>query len=193
VGGVLIQWSSSAPAGTTYQVYVARQARVARHGEAGDRPPARREGPDRHRHRRRRRGDDRLQSSLAAATNDRAELTWLGGTYLDATGNDDVAGFRVYSSAVAGGAVDYTNRLASIPAYDGGIIADGYGAGGYGQGGYGKAASSYAWTSDPLERRVDVRDPARGLRRQRGDRLDDERHDRRTRRHRRRSTPTAPG
>jgi hypothetical protein len=150
VGGVLIQWSSSAPAGTTYQVYVARK--LVWHGTAKRAivplPAAKARidigtvGVGE--------GMTDFSSSLAAATNDRAELTWLGGTYLDATGNDDVAGFRVYSSAVAGGAVDYTNRLASIPAYDGGIIADGYGAGGYGQGGYGKAASSYAWTSDPL-------------------------------------------
>ena len=43
---------------------------------------------------------------LPAAASDRAQLSWLGGSYLDPTGNDDVSGFRVYGEVVPGGGID---------------------------------------------------------------------------------------
>ncbi len=86
----------------------------------------------------------------AAGLSTRAQLSWLGGTYLDPTGNNDVRGFRVYGSDVPGGTVDYTTILATIAAYPGGWISDGFGLGGFGQGGYGRAATAYQWESGPL-------------------------------------------
>jgi hypothetical protein len=93
-----------------------------------------------------------FSSSLPAVpgTGDRAVLTWLGGTYLDATGADDVQGFAVFGSDTAGAGVDYTKRLATIPAYAGGVPLDGFGVGGFGQGGFGRSAASYTWQSAPL-------------------------------------------
>lgn len=95
---------------------------------------------------------DDLSASLPAIVGSGAvvELTWLGGSYLDSTGLDDVQGFHVYSGTVAGGAVSYTTPVATIPAYAGGVILDGFGLGGYGGGGFGRSESSYSWRSDRL-------------------------------------------
>jgi hypothetical protein len=87
---------------------------------------------------------------LPAAPQDRAQLSWLGGSYLDASGNDDVSGFQVYGEILPGSGMDYQNPLAEICAYPGGILIDGFGLGGYGQGGFGRAASVYTWTSQAL-------------------------------------------
>ena len=70
---------------------------------------------------------------LPAAPGDRAQLSWLGGSYLDPTGNDDVAGFRVYGETAPGNGIDYTGALAEIIAYPGGILTDGFGRGGFGR------------------------------------------------------------
>src|SRR5207245_1178859 len=86
----------------------------------------------------------------AAGLSSRARLSWLGGTYLDTTGRDDIRGFRMYGPAAPGGPVDYTTVLATIPAYPGGWISDGFGQGGFGQGGFGRAATAYRWESGPL-------------------------------------------
>jgi hypothetical protein len=93
-----------------------------------------------------------FSSSLPTASglSTRARLSWLGGTYLDPTGNDDIRGFRVYGSDTPGGMVDYTTILAAIAAYPGGWISDGFGLSGFGQGGYGRAATAYQWESGPL-------------------------------------------
>ncbi len=150
LGGVLLQWSSSAPAGTIYQVYVAR--RLVWHGKAKRcvvPPPAAKSridigAVDR---------DERqinFASTLPANYDDRAELAWIGGTFLDPTGEDTVVGFNVYASAAAGEGVDYDTRIASVPVYAVGAFSDGYGLGGYGLGGWGRSAASYAWTSGPL-------------------------------------------
>ena len=80
----------------------------------------------------------------------RASLTWLGGTYLDPTLRDDIRGYRIYGSAIAGGPVNYAVPLDVVAAYPGGTITDGFGAGGFGQGGFGRAATSYRWSSSPL-------------------------------------------
>jgi hypothetical protein len=143
---LLLSWSSVAPVGTNYQVYVDRA--LVWHGTSLSavvptpagiaRIDIGTVGPGQ--------ATTDFSGSLPGAPNRLVTLSWLGGTYEGA----DLVGFHVYGSAVAGGAIDYANVLATVPAYTAGVITDGYGYGGYGQGGYGEAASSYAWTSDAL-------------------------------------------
>lgn len=87
-----------------------------------------------------------FSASLPALTRNTRTLSWDGGTFQA----DDIAGFKVYGSAVAGGAVDYSTVLGDLPAYPGGVVTDGFGMGGFGRGGFGKAATSYSWTTAPL-------------------------------------------
>jgi hypothetical protein len=75
-----------------------------------------------------------------------AKLTWLGGTFEAA----DIAGFHVYGEEAPGAGVDYTEILATIPAYTADVVTDGYGYGGFGQGGFGEAPGSYSWISGAL-------------------------------------------
>lgn len=150
---MLVTWASTSPIGTLYQVYLDRRrvwcgtalrcklpwpiARVTIDVGA----VASYEG------------NVDLSASLPAlpGVGNRASLAWLGGTYEDASGNDDVAGFRVYASLTAGGSISYTKPVATIPAYEqGSIPLDGFGLGGFGQGGFGRSASNYAWQSGPL-------------------------------------------
>ena len=56
-----------------------------------------------------------------------AIFSWLGGTYLDPSGQDDIRGFRIYGSRNPGESVDFTNLVGSVPAYPGGWVADGFG------------------------------------------------------------------
>jgi hypothetical protein len=81
---------------------------------------------------------------------DRALLSWSGGSYLDPTGRDDVAGYRIYGSSAPGSPVDMTRVVDTVPAYPGGAVLDGFGVGGFGLGGFGRAASWYEWHSEPL-------------------------------------------
>jgi hypothetical protein len=145
-----LAWTSTAPPGTVFQVYV----RGALWWQGSSRQvaipmPASRVridigavGP----------GEETTDFSagLPTAPADRARLCRLGGTYLDPTGQDDVAGFWIYGETTPGGGINYAAALAEIGAYPGGIRTDAYGLGGYGQGGFGRAASSYQWTSPPL-------------------------------------------
>lgn len=143
-----VSWTSTAPLGTVFQVYVDRA--LAWHGTtrwvALTMPSARARvdvgavGP----------GEATVDFSamLPAAPRSRVELSWLGGTHLDPDG--DVSGFRVYGEPAPGEGIDLTNPLAEIQAYPAGVILDGFGLGGFGQGGFGRAASSYRWTSPPL-------------------------------------------
>jgi hypothetical protein len=145
-----LEWTSTAPLGTVFQVYVARA--LVWHGtarwvaipmpsnqvridigavQAGE-------------------GITDFSAQLPVAPGDRAQLSWLGGSYLDPTGNDDVAGFRVYGETAPGNGIDYTGALAVVIAHPGGILTDGYGRGGYGRGGFGRSASMYQWTSSSL-------------------------------------------
>lgn len=142
-----VWWSSSAPAGTTFQLYAdgqlawsgaSRSASIPRptafmrldvgavaQGEA----------------------TADLSASLPSlgGTPRRAVLTWSGGTYLD----DAIAGFNVYGESTPGAGVDYAHRLAFVAAY-GPVVTDGAGMGGAGKGGAGRAAATYSWTSRPL-------------------------------------------
>ena len=84
---------------------------------------------------------------VATSLTTRALLSWTGGTYLDASGLDDIRGFKIYGSSAPGTAIDYTTVVATVAAYPGGWISDGFGLGGFGQGGFGRAASTYQWES----------------------------------------------
>ena len=147
-----IRWSSSAPEGSVFQVYVA--GRLAWSGTSrsitiptptgfasihvgvvasGD--------------------EDRdFSASIPKpdGSGDRARLSWLGGTYLDPTGRDDVQGFRIFGSPGPDFPIDTQTPLTTLAAYPGGLIADGFGRGGFGQGGFGRSASWYSWTSERL-------------------------------------------
>jgi hypothetical protein len=145
-----LEWSSTAKEGTYFQVYVARvlswygtsrwvaipmptsQVRI----DIGAVGPGEQAAD--------------FGDILPSAPADRAWLSWLGGSYLDPTGNDDVSGFRVFGEPGPGAGIDFTTALAEIPAYPGGILTDGFGLGGFGQGGFGRAASSYQWRSRSL-------------------------------------------
>jgi len=85
-----------------------------------------------------------------SGTSDRAVLSWFGGTYLDASGLDDIQGYSIYTSSAAGGPIDFTQLIDSVPSYPSGILTDGYGMGKFGLGGFGRAASFYQWSRCPL-------------------------------------------
>jgi hypothetical protein len=146
-----IEWISTAPLGTVFQVYINRvhtwhgtsrwvaitmptsQARI----EIGAVLPAE--------------ATTDFSALLPVSPSPHARLSWLGGSYLDPTGNDDVTGFRVYGASSPGGSIDLTTPLAEIAAHPGGMITDGFGLGGFGQGGFGRSASQYTWRSSYLD------------------------------------------
>jgi hypothetical protein len=146
-----LEWRSTAAIGTVFQVYVARA--LVWHGTstwvAIPMPSSRVRidigtvGPGE--------ATTDFSAKLPTAPQNRAQLSWLGGSYLDPTGNDDVSGFQVYGEVQPGSGIDYNCPLAEICAYPGGILTDGFGLGGYGQGGFGRAASVYTWTSQALQ------------------------------------------
>jgi hypothetical protein len=95
-------------------------------------------------------GEDTVDSSstlvsLAQGVG-KVQLSWSGGTYLDASGQGDIEGFRIYQSPSPDTTVNLDTPVDEIAAYPGGWISDGFGQGGFGQGGFGQSASSYAWT-----------------------------------------------
>lgn len=145
-GMLVIEWESTAPAGTAYQVYVGR--RLAWYGtrtradvpaplakarvDVGAVAPSEAAAD--------------LSAGLPAAYSESASLSWLGGRYLA----DDLQGFRVYSEPSPGAGVDYSGPVADLAAYVGDVYTDGWGMGGWGSGGWGSVASRYSWTSGPL-------------------------------------------
>jgi hypothetical protein len=84
--------------------------------------------------------------ALAAAPDREVTLSWIGGLYE----GQDLVGFNVYGESTAGAGIDYTKILASVPAYTAEILTDGFGYGGFGLGAFGSASASYSWTSEPL-------------------------------------------
>jgi hypothetical protein len=146
-----LEWTSTAASGTVFQVYVARA--LVWYGTSTwvaipmpsslVRIDIGAVGPGE--------AATDFSAMLPAAPQDRVELSWLGGSYLDSTGNDDVSEFQVYGEVLPGSGIDYKNPLAEICAYPSAILTDGFGLGGYGQGGFGRAASSYTWTSPALQ------------------------------------------
>ncbi len=153
---LFITWSGPAPTGTMFQVYVdrqlvwsgtARRCHVPTPVQAVGRNVWVEVGtvdagePTRD-----------YSTSLVAPGNrtDRASLNWSGGTYLDPTGRDDIGAFQIYQSPAAGAPVDDTMAVATVVAYPGGWINDGFGKGGFGAAGFGRAATTYQWRSGPL-------------------------------------------
>lgn len=124
VGGqLLVEWNSTAPAGTYFQVYI--QGELAWSGQglhaSVDVP---RSGVNRidvgavgatER-------DTDFSSSLAVPEN-RAKLSWTAA-------DTDAKGFRVYGESTPGGGIDYAAPLATLRA--------------------GPAVGDYSWTSGPL-------------------------------------------
>jgi hypothetical protein len=146
-GQIAISWTSSSPSGTWFQLYLERQlswwgqvtnVRLAIPQASPVRIDIGTVLP----------GEEQtdFSSSLPAAPQPRANLSWLGGTFEGA----DIAGFKVFGGDVAGASVDFSIVLADIAAYPGGFAMDGFGLGGFGYGGFGESAGAYAWTSDPL-------------------------------------------
>jgi hypothetical protein len=145
-GMAFISWVSSAPAGTFYQVYESLTLVYA-----GTRTycwvpiPS---GPVRF--------DigtvlpseqfTSFASTLPVTSDPFAQLNWEGGSFE----SESIAGFYVYGSSEAGGAVEFATPLATITAYPQGQINDGWGLGGFGDGGFGESASYYSWVSDAL-------------------------------------------
>ncbi|WZO98174.1 hypothetical protein EP7_005230 [Isosphaeraceae bacterium EP7] len=155
-GDLIVSWSSQSPPGALFQVYLDRRLVWQGRGRRCQAPlPAGGAG-------RVSRVDvvqvdpsdfnQDLSGQLPSSpgTSPWASLSWLGGTYLDPSGQDDIRGFRIYGSMRPGQPVDFTNLVGSVPAYPGGWVADGFGLGGFGQGGFGRSAGRYAWQSEPL-------------------------------------------
>ena len=157
---LFVNWSSSLPSGTTYQVYLDRRlvwsgtsmrchapipsGVIGRNvwvevGTVGAFEPL-----------------QDYSTSLAApgGRSERAELAWTGGTYLDPTGHDDIQAFQIYQSPAAGVPVGLASASSSaidtVAAYPGGWINDGFGKGGFGNAGFGRASTQYSWRSGPL-------------------------------------------
>jgi hypothetical protein len=151
---LFVTWTSTAPPGSYYQVYVGH--RLAWHGTALGcvtvlpvHAAAIHVGTVQASEIK-----TNFSGSLASVggSGNRVTLNWTGGTYLDPTGNDDVVGFHVYRGTTPGGAVDYSKPVGTVAAYSAGVILDGWGLGRWGKGGWGRADSSYSWTSPPLSR-----------------------------------------
>lgn len=142
-----IRWASSAPEGTTFQVYVngvlawsgtQRACSIVRPGAfaridvgavlMGE-------------------GSVGLGASLPSlgGTPRRAKLTWSGGTYLDGA----IEKFHVYGEPTPGGGINYATPAGVVTAY-GPNVTDGWGMGGWGEGGWGTGSAYYSWTSPPL-------------------------------------------
>ena len=146
-----VSWSSTAPAGTVYQVYLDRE--LAWSGTATRCVVPYPSG--------RVRIDvgavlaAEAQTSFAASLpsipggGQRISITWIGGSYLGLT----LEGFHIYMGSAPGGAVNYSRIVDTVAAYAGGNMS-GFGMGGFGVGGFGLAASNYSWTSRPLARGV---------------------------------------
>ena len=143
---LLVSWTTTAAAGTLFQVYLEGALMYAGVAtscaipmplsvgriDVGTVAPGERQV--------------NFSSSLPPRPPRHATLSWQGGTYL----GSDLVAFNVYGESSAGAGINYTKALASVPAYTPGVVTDGYGNGGYGQGGYGLASGSYSWTSPPL-------------------------------------------
>jgi hypothetical protein len=146
-GQAYLSWTSTSPAGTWWQVYVNGQLAWFKQQTWAWVPiPG---GPVRIDVGAVAPGEEQLAwpTYLPAAPERRVTLSWQSGYYQAA----DLAGFRVYSSLAPGGSVSYAAPVATLAAYPGGIDTSGFGSGAFGSGGFGSVASSYAWTSSPLD------------------------------------------
>lgn len=146
-----VSWSSTEPGGTPFQLYVNGRLVYAGTRRWTDLP-----WPD---------GPIDVEVGTAApalaetvqtaeltdppGTGDRALLAWVGGRFLDPSGQGDVAGFRVYGESTPGGGISYARPLATLPISSGPSL-DGFGSGPFGAGGFGQSATRYTWLSDRL-------------------------------------------
>lgn len=136
-------WVSTAPSGTIFQLYVDRALAWSGTARVVYLPWPRTTievqvgtvGPGE--------ATTDFSASLPGGHPDKVTLAWLGGTSQGA----DLAGFRVYGSATAGGAIDYTTTLADLPVTP---TLDGYGIGGYGAAPFGASSLPYSWSSGRL-------------------------------------------
>lgn len=146
-------WTSTAPAGTWFQVYVGRKLAGWTKARSLTVPaPTHKSRIDVGAVLPSERAVD-LSATLPASPSDRVTLSWQGGTFQ----GDGIAGFRVYGGGGfgsggfgSGGFGTGSTPLATISAYTPGVYTDGFGFGGFGDGGFGAAAGSYSWTSDAL-------------------------------------------
>jgi len=151
-GQLHLSWTSTAAAGSWYQVYVGRK--LMWYGQAKEATvpgvPYRAQVDVGVVDASERAVD--LSASLPAPPNDRVTLSWQGGTFQDA----GVVGFRIYADGFGsggfgeGGYGSDGSPVGRVLAYTPGVYTDGFGSGGFGSGGFGAAAGSYSWTSDAL-------------------------------------------
>jgi hypothetical protein len=153
---LFIGWESPAPTGTVFQVYVdhrlswcgtSRQCHVPIPAGAAGRnvwvdvgTVAPGEA----------RNDFSANLASSASGGGIVRFSWLGGTYLDPSGQGDVGGFRIYRGPSPGAPVDMSAPVDEVPAYPGGWVSDGFGLGGFGLGGFGFAATPYVWSTTGL-------------------------------------------
>jgi hypothetical protein len=146
---ILLQWESSLPKGYWYQVYInnvltkwTQETKVVITYPVGNVQYKVGAVPT---------GQQSFDFSSTFPVTPKREITlnWTGGRYL----GDDIAGFHVYMSDGPNVAsIDYNSIVATVPAFDGNNITDGFGLGGFGDGGFGRASNQYTWTSDHLAR-----------------------------------------
>lgn len=129
---VWIAWTSSAPAGTTYQVYLDHVLSYSGR-QLACWLPAPVESPVRVDIGTVGIGEEttNFAAELPPAPGRHVTLTWTGGTFESPT----LAGFYVYASPSPGAPVSYTKPLATITAFPGGVPV---------------ASGTFSWTSDPL-------------------------------------------
>jgi hypothetical protein len=151
-GQLHLSWTSTAPGGSWYQVYVGRKLSWSGISTTATVPaPPHRANVDVGVVGATERAVD-FSASLPAPPSDRVTLAWQGGTFQD----DGIAGFRIYADGYGsggfgeGGFGSDDPPLATVPAYTPGVYTDGFGSGGFGDGGFGAAAGSYSWTSGSL-------------------------------------------
>lgn len=76
----------------------------------------------------------------------RIHLEWDGGVFESPT----IAGFHVYLSPAPGAPVSFAAPFDTLAAYSAGIKSDGWGTGGWGVAGWGAGRSHYKWDSPTL-------------------------------------------
>jgi hypothetical protein len=129
-GQVFLKWTTTAPAGTYFQVYLdGVLAKTTTQTSAWIDPPA--DGVGRVDIGAIPASEAEAAASLPAAPARKARISWSGGTSLGAS----LVGFRVYRGLTAGAAVSYASPVATVAAFPGGATA---------------ASGSYSYTSGPL-------------------------------------------
>jgi hypothetical protein len=132
-GELLLNWSSTSPAGTWFQVYVddalawygtSTTASVALPSGGVYAIDIGTVGPGEQ--------QTNFSADLPATPNYYAEIAWTGGLFE----SPNLIGFYVYGSDAPGGAVDYSAVLATITAFTGAAALD--------------PPGTYSWTAGPL-------------------------------------------